>query len=64
MPSPQNNTDGHADPELDADMTGRDIIDALRRLRIAPAGKIGVRIDRGVRDYIVHAVVARCGNSK
>jgi hypothetical protein len=62
MPSPLLNMDELE--TLDADMTGRYIIDALRRLKIAPAGKVAVRIDRGVRDYIVHAVVARCGNGK
>jgi hypothetical protein len=57
---------------VDADMTPRDIIDVLGRLpfrRLSGSGRHGDRrvaitIDQGVRDYLIAAVTARCGNSK
>jgi hypothetical protein len=48
--------------DLDADMTPRDIADVLRRLRFWGNSKALLKIDRAARDYVVAAILARCGS--
>ena len=45
---------------LDADCTGRDIIDTLKRLKFEN-GQAVVQLDRPARDYLVTSVAARVG---
>jgi hypothetical protein len=48
----------HNEPEiLDADMTPRDVIEALSRLRFQH-GSCAISIDKQIRDYLVTAVSA------
>jgi hypothetical protein len=48
----------HKEPEiLDADMTPRDVIEALKRLRFKD-GSCAISIDKQIRDYLVTAVSA------
>jgi hypothetical protein len=48
----------HKEPEiLDADMTPRDVIEALKRLRFQD-GSCAIWIDSQIRDYLVTAVSA------
>jgi hypothetical protein len=45
--------------ELDEEMTCGDIIDALERLRFADRPSLPLRIDAGVRDYMVRLLRER-----
>jgi hypothetical protein len=49
---------GKNEPEiLDADMTPRDVIETLKRLRFKD-GSCAISIDKQIRDYLVTAVSA------
>ncbi len=46
-------------PELSDDMTVADLVDVLEHLRFPGGHAVTVRIDRGVRDYLVRMLRGR-----
>ncbi len=46
-------------PELTGDMTVADLVDVLEHVRFAGGQVITLRIDRGVRDYLVRMLRGR-----
>ncbi len=46
-------------PELSDDMTAADLVDVLEHLRFPGGQPSTVRIDRGVRDYLVRMLRVR-----
>ncbi len=46
-------------PELTDDMTVADLVDVLEHLRFAGGQTVKLRIDRGVRDYLVRMLTGR-----
>ncbi len=46
-------------PELTDDMTVADLVHVLEHMRFAGEQSITVRIDRGVRDYLLRMLKAR-----
>ena len=64
MPAPDD-ADHHSieSDVLDQDMTARDLVWALENLRFSrhPDALSTLRIDRGVRDYLIDVLRSRCG---
>jgi hypothetical protein len=56
---PRDNTSFDPTPELLADMTRTDLITVLQDLRFRRRGLCVVRLDEGVRDYLISRLSAR-----
>ncbi len=51
-------------PELTDDMTVADLVEVLEHLRFPGSQPSTLRIDRGVRDYLVRMLTGRCKASR